>query len=120
MDGGPCYLGLMFNLGFSELILLGVIALIFIGPDQLPDLARTLGRLLNEFKRASSDFQSSLTDTFKEDFTVRLEESRKKDEPVSTAEGPEAIREPMDLGPKIEHEPEAEPKEKPPRGDGQS
>lgn len=110
----------MFNLGFSELILLGVIALIFIGPDQLPELARTLGRLLNEFKRASSDFQSSLTDPIKDDFASRIEESRKQeilDEPVSTAEGPEAIKSPMDLGPKIELE---EPPVKLPRGDGQT
>lgn len=110
----------MFNLGFSELILLGVIALIFIGPDQLPELASTLGRLLNEFKRASSDFQSSLTDTLKDDFTNRIGESRKQDSPtdsVSTAEGPEAIKTPMDLGPKIEHE---DPTDKLPRGNGQS
>jgi sec-independent protein translocase protein TatB len=110
----------MFNLGFSELILLGVIALIFIGPDQLPEMARTLGRLLNEFKRASTDFQSSLTDTFKDDLTQRIEDSRKDEkanELISTAEGPEAIKSPMDLGPKIEHD---EPPVKLPRGDGQS
>lgn len=51
----------MFNLGFSELLLLALIALIFIGPNQLPEVARTIGRLLNEWKRATSDFQSSIT-----------------------------------------------------------
>lgn len=52
----------MFNLGFTELILLGAIALIFIGPKQLPDVAKTVGRLLNEWKRATSDLTSSFTD----------------------------------------------------------
>lgn len=66
----------MFNLGFSELLLLGVIALIFIGPKQLPELARTVGRLLNELKRASSDFQDSFTEPFKEDIKNRIAESR--------------------------------------------
>lgn len=51
----------MFNLGFSEILLLGLIALIFIGPNQLPEVARTIGRLMNEFKRATSDFQDTIT-----------------------------------------------------------
>lgn len=51
----------MFNLGLSEMILIGIIALIFIGPKQLPEIARTIGRMLNEFKRASDDLTSSIT-----------------------------------------------------------
>ena len=49
----------MFNLGFSELILVGVIALIFIGPRELPEVARVIGRMLNEFKRATGDLGTS-------------------------------------------------------------
>lgn len=49
----------MFNLGFSELIVLGMIALIFIGPKQLPEVARTVGRLLNELRRATGDITGS-------------------------------------------------------------
>ncbi|MCB0356480.1 MAG: twin-arginine translocase TatA/TatE family subunit [Bdellovibrionales bacterium] len=52
----------MFNLGLSELIVLGAIALIVIGPKQLPELARNLARLVNELKRATSDFRSSFTE----------------------------------------------------------
>lgn len=92
----------MFNLGFTELLLLGVIALIFIGPQQLPELARTLGRLLNEFKRASSDFQSSMTSTLTDDFSDRVKQSREQiqhhEEPPPSAHGPEAITEPLDQG----------------------
>ena len=57
----------MFGLSFTHLILLAIIVLVFIGPEQLPEVARTFARLLNEWKRASSDIQSSLTNTFKED-----------------------------------------------------
>lgn len=52
----------MFNLGFSEIIILSILALIFIGPKQLPEMARVLGRLLNELKRATGELSSTLTD----------------------------------------------------------
>lgn len=68
----------MFNLGFTELILLGVIALIFIGPNQLPEVARTLGRLLNEWKRATSDFQQTITQNITQEVQSRVEDSRKQ------------------------------------------
>ncbi len=100
----------MFNLGFTELLVLGAIALIFIGPKQLPELARTVGRLLNEFKRATADFQSSITGEFTDDLRNRIETSRRPPEPVELAAveeeeepvtphhefGPEAITTPMD------------------------
>ena len=50
----------MFNLGFSEVILIAIIALVFIGPKQLPELARTLGRALNELKRATGDITAAI------------------------------------------------------------
>ncbi len=55
----------MFGFGsLSHLLLVLVIALIVIGPKQLPEVARTLGRLLNELKRASNmlsdEFHSQL------------------------------------------------------------
>lgn len=50
----------MFNLGFSELLILAVIVLIFIGPQELPEIARVVGRMLNELKRASSDIKESI------------------------------------------------------------
>lgn len=57
----------MFNIGFSEMIFLAVIALIFIGPKELPQLARVLGRFLNELKRN--------TESLKEEFKVNHLES---------------------------------------------
>ena len=58
----------MFGLSFTHLILLAVIALVVLGPEQLPEVARTVARLLNEWKRATSDIQSSLSNTLREDF----------------------------------------------------
>lgn len=50
----------MFNIGFSELLLLGVLGLIFIHPKDLPALARTVGRFLNDLKNASDEAFSSI------------------------------------------------------------
>lgn len=51
----------MGNLGLSELALIAVLALIFIGPKQLPEIARAVGRFLNEFRRLTGDFSSSVS-----------------------------------------------------------
>jgi len=52
----------MFGLGFAEVILIAVLALIFIGPKQLPDVARVIARLMNEWKRATSEFTAQFHD----------------------------------------------------------
>jgi TatA/E family protein of Tat protein translocase len=44
-------------LGTSELLLIAVVALLLFGPRKLPDISRTLGKSLAEFKRASDDFK---------------------------------------------------------------
>jgi TatA/E family protein of Tat protein translocase len=47
------------NLGFTELLFIFVIALIFFGPRKLPELGKSLGETLAGFKRASEDFKRS-------------------------------------------------------------
>lgn len=53
----------MFGLGFGELILIFLIALIFIGPKKLPELAKGLGKGIREFQNAAKGFSDQLQDT---------------------------------------------------------
>jgi Tat protein translocase TatB subunit len=49
------------NLGFSgELIFILLLALILFGPRKLPEIARTMGRFMAEFRKASTDFQTQI------------------------------------------------------------
>ena len=50
----------MFGIGMPEMIMILVVALIVIGPKKLPDLAKSLGRALGEFKRATNDLKTSM------------------------------------------------------------
>lgn len=50
----------MFGIGMPEMILILAVALIVIGPKKLPDLAKSLGRAMGEFKKATSDLKQSM------------------------------------------------------------
>lgn len=50
------------SLGFPELLVIFVIALIVFGPRKLPELGRSLGKSIAEFKRASNELRSTLDD----------------------------------------------------------
>ncbi|PIE61065.1 MAG: hypothetical protein CSA29_05275 [Desulfobacterales bacterium] len=50
----------MFGLGMPEILLILAIALIVIGPQKLPELAKTLGRALGEFKRSAQDLKRAI------------------------------------------------------------
>jgi TatA/E family protein of Tat protein translocase len=60
------------SIGMPELIIIFVIALIIFGPKKLPELGRSLGRSLNEFKRASNELKNTLEEE------VRIDEQREK------------------------------------------
>jgi sec-independent protein translocase protein TatB len=61
----------MFDIGFSELVVIAVVALIVIGPERLPKVARTVGHLMGRFQRYVRDVKSDL------DREMQLEELRK-------------------------------------------
>ena len=63
----------MFGLGVGEVLLILVVVLIVFGPTKLPDLARTFGKAMAEFRRASRD----LRETFEVEFN-RMDETSKK------------------------------------------
>ena len=65
------------SLGMPELIVIFVIALIIFGPRKLPELGRSLGKSLAEFKRASNELKSTLEEEIRmEDQRINLEASR--------------------------------------------
>lgn len=57
----------MFGIGLSELIVIVIVALIFIGPDKLPQLARTLGKAFSEFRRAGEEVKKSFNEAAREE-----------------------------------------------------
>ena len=52
----------MFGIGFQELFIILVIALVVLGPDKLPGLARAIGKGIGEFRKATDDLKSSFQD----------------------------------------------------------
>jgi sec-independent protein translocase protein TatA len=60
------------SIGMPEMIIILVIALIIFGPRKLPELGRSLGRSINEFKKASNELRSTLEDE------IRVEERKEQ------------------------------------------
>jgi sec-independent protein translocase protein TatB len=56
----------MFDFSWSELLLIGVVALIFIGPKELPGVLRTLGQWMSKIRRMAGDFQNQFHDAMRE------------------------------------------------------
>ena len=69
------------SIGMPELIIILTIALIIFGPRKLPELGRSLGKSLGEFKRASNELRNTL------DEEIRVEEERTR--PARPAPAPE-------------------------------
>lgn len=67
------------SLGMPELIVIFVIALIIFGPRKLPELGRSLGKSIAEFKRASNELKSTLEEE------IRMEEQKQQREEAAKA-----------------------------------
>src|SRR6185369_9774388 len=98
----------MFGMGMGELLVILLIALLFLGPKKLPDLASTLGKAIRQFRKATSE----LTDQLQVDDEVKrpLQELRAalRDEPE-----PIARQRPVDAKPVAADKPAAaKPEEK--------
>jgi sec-independent protein translocase protein TatB len=57
----------MFGIGFQEMLIILVVVLIFFGPKRLPDLAKSLGKGIAEFKKASEEVRKGIDDAVKEE-----------------------------------------------------
>ena len=90
------------TLGGPELFLIMVVALIVFGPRKLPEIGKSLGRMMNEFKKASSEFRQTLEDEVEADKrreTARIEApvtvSASVAEPAAAHDAPLASPEPL-------------------------
>lgn len=119
----------MGNVGFPELIVIFIVALIVFGPRKLPELGRTLGKALAEFRKASTDLRLAVEEEMRELERQTQELESKAREAVSPIEEPVALPEvsvgsgPIDpqLGASPQNEPAASesprPEEKPADGE---
>jgi len=69
----------MFDIGFSELLVIGVVALIVIGPEKLPRVARTVGHLAGRLQRYVADVKADINRE------IELEELRKMRDSMQNA-----------------------------------
>ena len=75
------------SIGMPELIIIFVIALIIFGPRKLPELGRSLGKSLAEFKKASNELRNTLEEE------IRIEEQKEATaKPAETEKKPEAAK----------------------------
>jgi Tat protein translocase TatB subunit len=78
----------MFGIGMPELLVILVVALVVLGPKRLPELARTLGKAMAEFRRHSTDVMEEFQQQ------IRLEEDAARRPKPTAAAAPPATDEP--------------------------
>jgi sec-independent protein translocase protein TatB len=68
----------MFDIGFSELLVIGVVALIVIGPEKLPRVARTIGHLAGRLQRYVADVKADINREIEFDELRKMRDSMQK------------------------------------------
>jgi sec-independent protein translocase protein TatB len=71
----------MFDVGWTELVVIGIVALIVIGPRELPATLRTIGQMMTKVRRMASEFQGQFNDALRE---AELDELRKEAEKLTS------------------------------------
>jgi sec-independent protein translocase protein TatB len=82
----------MFDIGWSELLVIGVVAIIVVGPKDLPKLMRGIGHYAGKLRRSAADFQRQFEEAMRES---EVPELRKAIESVQT-EQPVDLKAPID------------------------
>ena len=83
-------------IGMPEMIVIAVIALIIFGPRKLPELGKSLGKSLAEFKRASNDLKNTLEEEIR---TEEVQDARRSAQIPPTAATPPATAAPPTVAP---------------------
>ena len=74
----------MFDIGWSELLVIGIVALIAIGPKELPTVLRTLGQYMGKIRRMAADFQGQFQEAMREAEMADLKKSFDEVKDVAT------------------------------------
>src|SRR5262244_2646349 len=85
------------SIGMPELIIIFVIALIIFGPRKLPELGKSLGKSIAEFKKASNELRNTLEEE------IRIEEQKEKDKEQRDREATPRTAEPSPIDPTASH-----------------
>jgi sec-independent protein translocase protein TatB len=81
-------MGVVFNLGMSEIVVILVVALVFLGPKKLPELASGLGKMIRELRKATADIKNEIeldetirkpVEELREAMTLHPEELKRRD-----------------------------------------
>jgi sec-independent protein translocase protein TatB len=78
----------MFEIGWSELLILAIVTLIFVGPKELPVFLRTIGRYAGSIKRQAAEFRSQFDDAMRE---AELDTLRKEMEAMQASVNAEVM-----------------------------
>ncbi len=82
----------MFDIGWTEMMVIAVVAIVVVGPKELPGMLRTFGKTMGKVRRMSRDFQRQFDDALKE---ADLDEVRKGIETVKKANPTQALKQAM-------------------------
>jgi sec-independent protein translocase protein TatB len=75
----------MFDIGWSELLVIGIVALVVIGPKELPGVLRGIGQMMSKVRRMASEFQGQFNEAMRE---AELEDLRKQAEKLNMTVNP--------------------------------
>jgi sec-independent protein translocase protein TatB len=82
----------MFDIGWGELVVIGIVALIAIGPKELPTVLRTLGQFMGKVRRMASEFQGQFQEAMRE---AEMADLKKHAEDIKSSVGDIANFNPM-------------------------
>jgi sec-independent protein translocase protein TatB len=87
----------MFDIGWGELLVIGIVALVVIGPKELPGVLRTLGQAMNKVRRMASEFQGQFQEAMRE---AEMQDIKKSVDELTSSARDFASYDPMADGPK--------------------